>query len=267
MRITLQPFTDEEYPGTFVEAGLVEQLGQKKRVIHIAANQGDKTFFTFFGFRTQNRSGIIANMSVITYDADALYRSKFSSAAASAARTEMTRDYFDSKTAVLNIFENKAMGKLPTPYNYADIKGVYRPEDLAADQAEIRRIINEIEKQKEADELAQVAAKAANDAEATVDCDENEEDCTAGSLGKIDRATAERLNSVYELHRNEEEEANTGAIVAVIIGAILLFGILAVCCWKMCNAKKQMAGGTRGGGRARGDRIVVTGSVNTRGGS
>lgn len=137
---------------------------------------------------------------------------------------------------VLNIFENKALGKLDTPYAFADIKGVYRPEDLAADQAEIRRIIKEIEKQRKADELAQAAAKAANDASAA--CDDDEDDCSAGTLGKIDRATAERLNSVYELHRNEEEEANTGAIVAVIIGAILLFGLLIICCWKMCMAKK-----------------------------
>lgn len=31
----MQPFTDEEYPGTVVEAGLVDQIGQKKRVVHI----------------------------------------------------------------------------------------------------------------------------------------------------------------------------------------------------------------------------------------
>ncbi len=80
MRITMQPFSDEEYPGTFVEAGLGDQIGQKKRVVHIVSNQGDKTFFSFFGFRTQNRNGVISNMSVITYDADALYRSRFSSA-------------------------------------------------------------------------------------------------------------------------------------------------------------------------------------------
>ncbi len=174
----------------------------------------------------------------------------------------MLSEYAAGKRVVLDIFENKALGKLETPYAFADIKGVYRPEDLAADQAEIRKIIKDIEQKRKADELAQAAEKA----EAAA-CDDDEDDCTAGTLGKIDRATAERLNSVYELHRNEEEEANTGVIVAVIIGAILLFGLLIICCWKMCMAKKQMAGGTRGGGRARGDRIVVTGSVNTRGGS
>ena len=179
----------------------------------------------------------------------------------------MLSQYSDSKKVVLNIFENKALGKLPTPYSFADIEGVYRPEDLAADQAEIRRIIKEIEKQRKADELAQAAAKAAQDADAANQCDEDDDECTVSTLGKIDRATAERLNSVYELHRNEEKDANTGTVVAVIIGAILLFGLLAICCWKVCYAKKQMAGGTRGGGRARGDRIVVTGSVNTRGGS
>ena len=86
MRVTLQPFADEDYSNIIVEAGLVEQIGQKKRVVHIATNQGDSTFFSFFGFRTQNRNGVIANMSVITYDADALYRSRFSSAADTAAR-------------------------------------------------------------------------------------------------------------------------------------------------------------------------------------
>ena len=52
MAIALQPFTDEEYPGVVVEAGLTNQVGQKKRLVHIATNQGDKDFFEFFGFRT-----------------------------------------------------------------------------------------------------------------------------------------------------------------------------------------------------------------------
>ena len=99
-------------------------------------------------------------MSVITYNADALYRSRFSSAADSAAKRQMLSTYVRSRKAVNAIFETKELGKLPTPYTFADIKGVYRPEDRAADQAEINRIIRDIQKKTAEDEAAK-AAKAA----------------------------------------------------------------------------------------------------------
>ncbi len=58
----------------------------------------------------------------------------------------MLKEYFDARVAVQDIFESTALGSLTMPYNFADIKGVYRPEAHAADVAEVERLIRDIEK-------------------------------------------------------------------------------------------------------------------------
>ena len=53
----------------------------------------------------------------------------------------------------------------------------------------------------------------------------------------------------YQWHVDEDgDDANTGAIVAVIIGAIILVGLLGYCLWKVCRAKDgREAAAVRGG--------------------
>ena len=66
----------------------------------------------------------------------------------------MMREYFDSRVAVQDIFESTALGRLPMPYTFADIKGVYRPEQNDADVAEVKRLISDIEKKTLEDDIA-----------------------------------------------------------------------------------------------------------------
>lgn len=76
----LQPFRDESFPGQTISAGLVGQAGQKKRSLLVpnkgqSANAGN--VFHFFGFKTDSRAGVITNIKVITYDPEAVFRSRF----------------------------------------------------------------------------------------------------------------------------------------------------------------------------------------------
>jgi len=77
MAITLQPFEDAAYPGQVIEAGVTEQIGQKKRVVSVAGNEGESLFLDFFGFQTASANKSILNVSVIMYNKDALFRSRF----------------------------------------------------------------------------------------------------------------------------------------------------------------------------------------------
>lgn len=77
MAITLQPFEDAAYPGQVIEAGVTEQIGQKKRVVSVAGNEGESLFLDFFGFQTASAKKSILNVSVIMYNKDALFRSRF----------------------------------------------------------------------------------------------------------------------------------------------------------------------------------------------
>jgi len=70
-------------------------------------------------------------------------------------------------------------------------------------------------------------------------------------------------NGAIAWHIEEDEEANTGAIIACIIGAIVLVGLLGYCLWRMCRAKDgREAANVRGG---RGGTILVNQSAMSSG--
>lgn len=133
---------------------------------------------------------------------------------------------------------NDLIGQLPTPTGQMDVAGVYRPEQYRQDLEVINIAIAQIDKQKAADEAAAVAAEAAAEKEAEATALNNE--------------TATELTAALLDHSEEEREANTGALVAAIIGGIILIGLLGFCCMRMCADKRrsEMGSATRGAGQA-----------------
>ncbi len=79
MEMVLQPFRDAAFPGTTISAGTVGQPGQKKRTVQVPNNKGSgKDFiYHFFGFVTSSSRGVISNVSVITYNPEELFRSRY----------------------------------------------------------------------------------------------------------------------------------------------------------------------------------------------
>lgn len=126
------------------------------------------------------------------------------------------------------VLNNYRIGKLPVPSAFANIAGVYRPEQYKRDKADIDALVASIASQVSVDAAAQAAA---GEAAATGLPDSN---------AVMDNETAVQLTLAYDLHRDEDEEANTGAIIAVIIGAILMFGLLGYCLWKACRSSRRM---------------------------
>lgn len=102
---------------------------------------------------------------------------------------------------------------------------MYRPEDRDADQREIQKIIRDIKRKRAQDEAARAAAEGSDaDRESSV----------------IDSETASRLNAAYDLHKDEDDEANLGPLVAVIIGGVVLVVLVIYCVCKACVMRKAM---------------------------
>ena len=110
-----------------------------------------------------------------------------------------------------------------------NVAGVYRPEQYRQDLEVINIAIAQIDSQKAAD-----AAEAA-----TTEAAAEEAAATA-----LDNETATELTATLLDHSEEEREANTGALVAAVIGGIILIGLLGFCCMRMCANKRrsEMAG-------------------------
>lgn len=115
MEVVLQPFRDVSFPGNTIQAGTVNQIGQKKREVVMPNNKGSgRDFdFHFFGFVTQSRSGVISNVSVITYDPDALFRSRYDFNSIGEAASVRAKEYNWSRAAVSKLLENRALLQLP----------------------------------------------------------------------------------------------------------------------------------------------------------
>lgn len=78
MTISLQPFNDGEYPGLEVSGGKVNQVGQKKRSVRFPNNSGSgENVFEFFGFKSTMNAKKISNISILTYDPEELYKSRY----------------------------------------------------------------------------------------------------------------------------------------------------------------------------------------------
>jgi len=137
------------------------------------------------------------------------------------------RDYVGARRSFNKILENRAKALLPSPSIYGDVENVYRPENRDADQREIQKIIRDIQRKRAQDE----AARAASDG--------SEADRESSVV--IDSEIASRLNAAYDLHKDEDDEANLGPLVAVIIGGVILVILLVYCVCKACMMRKAMA--------------------------
>lgn len=113
MSIVMQPFKDGTYPGPTISAGRVSQIGQKKRTVQFPATgpTGTATPFLFFGFKTLSNGNVINNVSVITYDKDALFNSKFNETNLVSAKQQV-QAYAEAKKSVVGILSNRALMQL-----------------------------------------------------------------------------------------------------------------------------------------------------------
>ena len=175
MEMVLQPFRDVAFPGTTISAGTVGQPGQKKRTVQVPNNKGSGNdyIYHFFGFVTSSSRGVISNVSVITYNPEELFRSRYDFPALTGAARSKAADYRQASELVAGILVNRALTKLP--------------QAVAS----------------EAGEIAQ---------------------------------------SLSQTHTDDEVEANRGAIVACVIGSILLFIIILLCIFMCVKGRSMMMG-------------------------
>lgn len=68
---------------------------------------------------------------------------------------------------------------------------------------------------------------------------------------------ADEIEAREDLHEDDEDNENAGAIAALIIGTIILVGMLAFCMWKACNAKKSGGMGMSSGGARSGNNGTI----------
>ena len=101
MEVVLQPFFDEEFPGPTIQAGRVAEEGQEKRTVIVPNNKGSGKdyIFHFFGFTTNSKDGLISDVSVITYDKKALFRSLYDFPALDAAEKQRKNVYTTARAA------------------------------------------------------------------------------------------------------------------------------------------------------------------------
>lgn len=201
----------------------------------------DKTGFEFFGFKsTTDAAKKITTLDIVEYNPVTLYKILWKSSGSDTAATTAIDQYKaqkDAMAATHELIHNDLIGQLPVPTGQMNVAGVYRPEQYRQDLEVINIAIAQIDKQKAEDAADAAAAEAAAEAEA-------EADATA-----LDNETATELTAALLDHSEEEREANTGALVAAIIGGIILIGLLGFCCMRMCMDKRrsEMGGATRGG--------------------
>lgn len=122
------------------------------------------------------------------------------------------------------------------PTALANVAGVYRPEDYRIDEALIQKVLAEIDGDKAAAEAAAAAEAEAQEALANA------------SEDQISAEQAVTLSIALDLHSDEKRDANTGAIVAVIIGTVILFGLLGYCLWMACKMQRRREMNNAGGG-------------------
>lgn len=112
MTISIQPFHDGTFPGQIIKSGKVNQLSQKKRSVRFPNNSGSgPDIFLFFGFKSTSTSKTISNISILTYDPQALYNSRYNFTYLKQSKT-ITLDSVESKLKVLGILENRDLMKI-----------------------------------------------------------------------------------------------------------------------------------------------------------
>jgi len=76
-------------------------------------SSGDSYIFHFFGFKTTTRNKILTNVSVITYDPEALFRSRYDFTSLSAGTSQRSVGYTLARAKVSNLLLNRFLLELP----------------------------------------------------------------------------------------------------------------------------------------------------------
>ncbi len=105
MEVVLQPLKDEEFPGPTIQAGKVGEKGMTKTQVITPNNNGSgKSYiFDFFGFKTKSKDGVISDVSVITYDKKALFRSLYDFPALDSAEKQRKDIYTAARSAAAQL--------------------------------------------------------------------------------------------------------------------------------------------------------------------
>jgi len=109
MSIVLQPFRDGVYPGNTISAGLVNQVGQKKRTVRFPAKPNSQyKDLEFFGFKTTSNGNVINNVSIVAFDPLALYASKQDFTVLNLSKKQEL-SYTKARKTVAGILGNRAL--------------------------------------------------------------------------------------------------------------------------------------------------------------
>ena len=114
MEVILQPLRDVQFPYDTISAGTVGQVGQKRRSVRMPNNNGsgNNYVYHFFGFKTTSRNKVLTNVSVITYDPEALFRSRYDFSSLNDA-TRVKTAYLGARTKIAKLLLNRSLLSLP----------------------------------------------------------------------------------------------------------------------------------------------------------
>lgn len=128
------------YSGTVIEAGIVDNSGDLRSNV---------TYFSdverFFGFKTTTVDDEITRLEVVNFDQESFASSKLQAQVEFAASQQANSDWHGQ---VAMILANWNIGRLPVPSSLANVAGVYRPEQLRIDEAEVRQLLAEFAEDK-----------------------------------------------------------------------------------------------------------------------
>ena len=77
---------------------------------------GNNYIFHFFGFKTTSRNKVLTNVSVITYDPEALFRSRYDFTSLSAGTSQRSVGYTLARAKVANLLINRFLLETPQAY-------------------------------------------------------------------------------------------------------------------------------------------------------
>ena len=142
-------------------------------------------------------------------------------------------------TYVDPLIENQIISKISqtVPLDQATIDAVVRPKDVAEKKARIDAYIRQIRGEPEPDDQQLVS--------------------TSAIVGSLPRPATAALVEGIDNHLDEDDDANTGAIVAVVIGALVMFILIGMMIRRCMMMKAMGDGGSSGGAKKQNGAILV----------
>ena len=139
-------------------------------------------------------------------------------------------EYWDNVVAYVNpLIENQLISRIVqvSPLPQETIQAVVRPKDVAEKKARIDAYVRQIRGEPEPDDAQLTSSSAVVEA--------------------LPRPKTAALVEGIDNHLDEDDDANTGAIVAVVIGALVMFILIGMMI-RRCMMMKAMGDGGMGGG-------------------